>query len=112
MAPTLGKTPPAGGGGAIAPEGDRLSPKVTERVNVRTFYSEIDCINRKVLSMKSNKRSTLNIKRQLGCVYTADLPQGEPPCGQQRDPHGVGDPQAGEEVGRIHSAKLPLDFER
>ena len=42
----------------------------------------------------------------------ADLPQGEPPCGQQRDPHGVGDPQAGEEVGRIHTAKLPLDVER
>lgn len=42
----------------------------------------------------------------------ADLPQGEPPRGQQRDPHGVGDPQAGEEVGRIHTAKLPLDVER
>ena len=42
----------------------------------------------------------------------ADLPQGEPPCGQQRDPHGVGDPQAGEEVGRINTAKLPLDVER
>ena len=43
---------------------------------MRTFYSEIDCINRKVLSMKSNKRSTLNIKRQLGCVYTADFFSG------------------------------------
>ena len=43
---------------------------------MRTFYSEIDCINRKVLSMKSNKQSTLNIKRQLGCVYTADFFSG------------------------------------
>ena len=43
---------------------------------MRTFYSEINCINRKVLSMKSNKRSTLNIKRQLGCVYTADFFSG------------------------------------
>ena len=43
---------------------------------MRTFYSEIDCIHRKVLSMKSNKRSTLNIKRQLGCVYTADFFSG------------------------------------
>ena len=43
---------------------------------MRTLYSEIDCINRKVLSMKSNKQSTLNIKRQLGCVYTADFFSG------------------------------------
>ena len=59
----------------MAPLGE-LSPKVTERANVRTFYSEINCINRKVLSMKSNKQSTLNIKRQLGCVYTADFFSG------------------------------------
>ena len=26
--------------------------------------------------MKSNKQSTLNIKRQLGCVYTADFFSG------------------------------------
>ena len=33
MAPPLGKTPPAGGGGTLVPEGKQLAPQATERAS-------------------------------------------------------------------------------